>query len=256
MNRIHEAGRIGRWCFHTLRRLAQFRWPASANIADVERFALRWRLYRRGNWSDARLLLCPDAFEPTEFESIANCLNPGFTFVDVGANCGFYALRIADALARTASGTGTVVAIEPHPELRRRLAFNVQLNPGVPVRLLGVAVGDCNGAARLLDGGRNLGRTRLSDKGSIEVEVRTLLDIVLSEELERLDAVKVDVEGHEDRVLGPYLRDAPARLLPRVVVAEHSGHNAWRHDWLSRAKARGYRETARTPSGNLVLVRS
>ena len=210
MNEIYKAGWLGRRLFGRLRWLERLCSSRTREIVDVERFGLRWRLYRRGNVADARLLLRPDAFEPAEIKSIIDLVEPGFTFVDVGANCGFYALRIARAVA----GSGRVIAIEPHPEMRRRLACNAGLNPAFPVRILGCAVGDSRGTGRLQENERNLGETRVSDKGSIGVEIRTLLDIAAAEKLKRIDAVKVDVEGFEDRVLEPFLRDAAPAAAP------------------------------------------
>ena len=172
-----EAGWIGRRLPGSLRwQVDRLCSPRARPIVDVERFDLRWRLYRRGNWADSRLLLHPDAFDPTEIKSIIDLVEPGFTFVDVGANCGFYALRIADVLTRT--GRGRVIAIEPHPAIRRRLAFNARINPTCRVLILGCALGDSTGKARLLEGENNLGRSRISARGSIEVEIRTLLEIV------------------------------------------------------------------------------
>ena len=191
-----------------------------ADIADVERFGLRWRLYRTGNVSDSRLLLRPDSFDPLETDLLLQRARTGFAFVDVGANCGFYALRVAAA-------GGRVVAIEPHPEMFRRLQFNAALNPDSPVRLLQCAVGDRKGEIRLAEDSRNLGRTRIDDTGAVAVEMRPLLDILGDEGLERLDALKVDVEGFEDRVLVPFLqgrarsakRSCPGRSSPSTPGA-------------------------------------
>lgn len=253
-NGILETSWMGRRLLGRLRRpMERLCWSRARSIVDDVRFGLRWRLYRSGNWADSRLLLHPDAFDPTEIRSIIDLVEPGFTFVDVGANCGFYSLRIADVLAGTT--TGRVIAIEPHPEMRRRLAFNARINPACRVHIVGCALGDRTGKARLLESESNLGRTRVSDRGSIEVEIRTLLDIVAAEDLERIDAIKIDVEGFEDRILDPFFRDAPEFLLPRIVVAELSLRDDWLTDWLSRAATRGYVEHTRTQHGNVILVR-
>ena len=251
MNEIYKAGWVGRRVFGRLRWLERLCSSRTREIVDVERFGLRWRVYRRGNVADSRLLLRPDAFEPEEIASIVDLAEPGFTFVDIGANCGFYSLRVARAIG----GSGRVIGIEPHPGMRRRLAFNASINPALPVRILGCAVGDRAGPGRLAEGTRNLGQTRVSGQGSIEIEIRTLSDIAAAENLERIDAIKVDVEGFEDRVLDPFLRDAPDDLLPRLVVAEHSWSESWETDWLARATARGYREKTRTRWGNVILIR-
>ena len=251
MNQIYKAGWPGRRLFGRLRWLERLCSSRTREIVDVERFGLHWRLYRRGNKSDQRLLLRPDAFESVEISSVLDLAEPGFTFVDVGANCGFYALRLSRAVA----GTGRVIAIEPHPAMRQRLAYNAQLNSAYPIRILGCAVGDRPGVGKLLEGDRNLGETRVSNNGSIDIEIRTLLEIAAAEKLDRIDAVKVDVEGFEDRVLEPFLRDAPERLLPRLIVAERLWSDEWATHWVSRAAELGYRERTRTRQGNLILDR-
>ena len=139
--------------------------------------------------------------------------------------------------------------------MRRRLSFNIELNSASDISILGYAVSDRTGSARLLEGVGNLGETRVSDRGSINVELRTLLDIASDEKLERIDAIKVDIEGHEDRVLEPFLRDAPNSLLPRVLVAEYRWSDDWKSDWMTSAVSRGYREQVRTRFGNVILIR-
>ena len=43
----------------------------------------------------------------------------------------------------------------------------------------------------------------------------------------QVDALKIDVEGFEDRVLTGFFRDAPPSLWPRAVVIEHLSKNEW-----------------------------
>ena len=253
MNETYKAGWFGRRLFGRLRTLERFIWPHPAEILDVYRFGLRWRLYHRSNVADSRLLLRPESFEAKELNSILNILHPRFVFIDVGANCGFFSLRVANALPQAHSGH--VIALEPHPEMRRRLSFNIELNSASDISILGYAVSDRTGSARLLEGVGNLGETRVSDRGSINVELRTLLEIASDERLERIDAIKVDIEGHEDRVLEPFLRDAPNSLLPRVLVAEYRWSDDWKSDWMTSAVSRGYREQVRTRFGNVILIR-
>lgn len=252
-NESYKAGWLGRRTFGRLRWMERLCSFGAGEVLDVDRFDLRWRLYRQGNVADSRLLLRPDAFEPAEIGYLLRLVGPDFTFIDIGANCGFYTLRVAHAVA---GRSGRVIAIEPHPQIRRRLAFNADLNAASEVLILSCAVGDHNGTARLLEGRRNLGESRISDQGTIDVEIRTLLDIVLDQDLQRLDAIKVDVEGHEDRVLAPFFQSAPEPLLPRTVIAEYRWSRLWCTDWLASASARGYEERLRTRQGNIILTRS
>ena len=246
MARLYGYGWTGKRIFGRLRWLD--RRFSSSDMADVRRFGLRWRLYRKGNVSDSRLLLRPDSFDPVEMDCLLGMVKPGFAFIDVGANCGFYALRVAAA-------GGRVVAIEPHPQMFRRLKFNLELNPECTLRLLDCAVGDRRDSIRIAEDARNLGRTRIDETGGISAEMRPLLDIVRDEGLDRLNALKVDVEGFEDRVLAPFLGDAPDSLLPETIIAEHTWSEHWAEDWRQIADRRDYREWARTPTGNVILIR-
>ena len=100
--------------------------------------------------------------------------------------------------------------------------------------------------------GRYLGR--ISEDGSISVEMLPLIDILDAEGFDRLDGLKVDVEGFKDRVLVPFFRDAPDSLLPEILIAEHFNREHWETDWTGHARSRGYRESERTDL-NVVMVR-
>lgn len=252
LNSIYKYGWLGRRIFGRLQWLERIFSTRTRYVVDVDRFGLQWRLHRLNNVSEKRLLLRPDSFEPAEIDAVMKMVRPGFIFVDVGANCGFYSLRIANALG----GTGRVVAIEPHPVLRQRFEYNMIANSITAVSVHSCVIGDHKGKVKFEDNSNNLGRSRISANGKIEVKMRTLLDLVEDENLERIDAIKVDVEGFEDKVLDPFLRDAPDALLPRMIVAEFSWYECWESDWLGRAENRGYREKMRTHNHNVILLRS
>ena len=252
LNSIYKCGWLGRRIFGRLQWLEVIFSSRTKHIVDADRFGLRWRLYRHDNVSEKRLLLRPDSFEPVEIDAILGMVRPGFIFIDVGANCGFYSLRIANALG----GKGRIVAIEPHPVVRQRFEYNVNINTAMDITIYSCVIGDHNGKVKFEEGIKNLGTNRVSEKGTIDVEMRTLLDVVADERLGRIDAIKVDVEGYEDRVLDPFLRDAPESLLPRMIVAEFSWNDSWESDWLVRAATRGYKEKTRTRNQNVILVRA
>jgi hypothetical protein len=71
--------------------------------------------------------------------------------------------------------------------------------------------------------------------------------------VDHVDALKIDVEGFEDRVLTGFFRDAPPSLWPRAVVIEHLSRNEWLDDCIADMRARGYAETGRTRSNTLLL---
>ena len=103
---------------------------------DHESIGVRWRLYPQDNVTEKRLLFTPQYFDAEERDYIAAQVRPGFVFVDAGANAGGYALFIAARAPRDAR----VLAIEPQPEMVRRLRGNCALNPQVPVIVAPVAL--------------------------------------------------------------------------------------------------------------------
>jgi hypothetical protein len=68
-----------------------------------------------------------------------------------------------------------------------------------------------------------------------------------------VDALKIDVEGFEDRVLTGFFAQAPRNLWPRAVVIEHLSRDEWQNDCIADMVARGYTETGRNRSNTLLL---
>jgi hypothetical protein len=74
---------------------------------------------------------------------------------------------------------------------------------------------------------------------------------VAEEGLRRIDAIKLDVEGAEDRILVPYLVEAPRPLRPRFMIIEDN-RSVWKEDLLGLLERTGY-VTQAAPNANLVL---
>lgn len=240
------------------RRLSSFLRSALKRIAqgpiDAVRLGSRMRLHARGNASEKRLLVSPQFFDPDELALLEQVIRPGFVFVDVGANVGTYSLFVG----RRAGPTSRVLAVEPHPVAHRRLACNLALNRLDWVETAAVALGDAPGTVDLLINDRNIGSTSLREgwepglqRGRIAVPCETLLAVVQRHGLTRIDALKADVEGAEDRVLAPFLAEAPRSLWPRLLIIE-DGRREWRQDLLALLHASGY--VTRRSGGNIVLA--
>jgi FkbM family methyltransferase len=151
-----------------------------------------------------------------------------------------------------------VVAIEPHPIIHARLAFNRAASNFTQVMLVAAAAGASDGELMIATDGDNLGASHIvsEDARSNAIKVSSLrLQRILDEAgVDHVDALKIDVEGYEDRVLTGFFRDAPPPLWPRAVVIEHLSRNEWLADCIADMLARGYAETGRTRS-NTLLVR-
>jgi FkbM family methyltransferase len=239
-----------------LRRLVTMRMePAGA--LDVERWRMRMRLHPRDNGCEKNLLFTPQMYEPPERAELARDIarvggaGRAFVFIDIGANVGLFSLFVA-ATARIAR----ILAIEPEPGNFARLAFNIAANPGLPITALAVALGDAEGTAFIMLNARDRGGTRMAaggTPGGVEVRCRPLLAVVNEAGLTGIDALKIDVEGAEDKVLVPFFRDAPEALWPGLIVIEDSGAE-WLSDLFALLASKGYEVSSRTKQ-NVMLRR-
>ena len=156
-------------------------------------------------------------FERLKIDALHWCLKPGMTFVDVGANTGYFAL----IAARLVGPAGRVLAVEPEPENCERIRRNIELNGYQNIDVAQVALGDRQGDVELHlahdHGHHSLLPTSPDRAGlSLTVPLRTLDDLLVEHRIDQVDAMKIDVEGAEATVL----RGAAAtvRKNPRIVL--------------------------------------
>jgi FkbM family methyltransferase len=169
---------------------AYFRWTCVMPFMDPVRGAFDFELY---GW-DVR-----------ELRFLRRFLQPGMNFADIGAHHGLYTLLAAQQVG----ASGRVVAFEPAPPIVRRLRWHVSLNRIRSVEVVASAVGATTGSvplfapARGVDTIASLKPPELA-KGEIktfQVPLSTLDVAITQRRLERLDLVKLDVEGAETDVL-------------------------------------------------------
>jgi FkbM family methyltransferase len=220
---------------------------------DVIRFGQKMRLSPFNNVAARRLLFTPQFFDRGERELLAAHAarsTAEYVFLDIGANVGGYSLFVAGLLGARAR----ILAFEPAPEVRSEFAFNLAQNPAARVEILPVALCDLDGEVDLFIATHNKGESRLHGSGqAMKVQARTLHSVLKERGIERVDALKIDIEGAEDLALGPFLESAEDALLPGFVVIEDS-RPAWRTDVLALLEARGYSITANLRQ-NFVLER-
>lgn len=153
-------------------------------------------------------------WEPAETAYLSWRLQPGMTFVDVGANVGYFTL-----LASRRVGTGgRVFAFEPDPDSFALLEQNIARNDCTNVTPFPYALGAHTGWVELHRARRNLGDHRTypcgEDRPTVRVRQLALDDVAGMPA--RLDVVKVDVQGSEEAVLRGMerrLRDSPSVVV-------------------------------------------
>jgi FkbM family methyltransferase len=234
--------------------LAARRLAARGPEVDTRRRGIAWRLdLREGIDFSIWLRGC---FEPSTIAAYRRELKPGATVIDVGANMGSHTLE----LARTVGPHGRVLACEPTAHVFARLLANLEANPELRPRVhahqvMLMAAPDAALPAKLVSSwplGSDPERDRTSwgrpypTTGAL---VSTMDRWVAEQSVDRVDLVKLDVEGNECAVL-----DGAVDVLHRhrpVIVCEVFAQPLMVQgrtvdDLLDRFEAAGYRlETLR-----------
>ncbi len=207
---------------------------------DHHAFGINIRFYPHDNFCERRVLTVPTRWDPAERTALLSHLKPGGTFIDIGANAGMYSLIMAQAVGPS----GTVLSFEPQKRVYDRLQFNKTTNGFDQMRLKFMGVSDQQDELILYQPTNNRGEASMvrSFEGAEEtrVPVRPLLDVLKEENITQIDALKIDIEGHEDRAMAPFISGADASLLPKVIVTENS-QTDWAVNWIDLALERGYR---------------
>lgn len=139
-------------------------------------------------------------FETAEVSFVERFLQPGMTALDIGAHHGFYTLLASFRVGEE----GHVISFEPSLRERKALLRHVKLNRCRNVSVQGLAVGKetAEGSIYVVEGrqtGCNSLRPPIAESGTSEQRVRiTRLDDWLCEQkIDRVDFIKLDVEGGE-----------------------------------------------------------
>ncbi len=160
-------------------------------------------------------------FESVERGFVEDLLQTGMTVLDIGAHHGLYTL----IASRRVGPRGQVIAFEPSPREKKRLARHVRLNICGNVRIEDFALGDKDSEADFFlvesnETGCNSLRPPAVQAPTRAVRVRVvrLDDFLHAEHIERIDFIKMDVEGAELAVLRGARRLLERRPRPPMLV--------------------------------------
>jgi len=147
-----------------------------------------------------RQLITYGHYEKYEAELFKKLVKRGDVVVDIGAHIGHYTLIAADLVGED----GKVFAFEPAPDNYAFLVKNVEVNGYNNVTTVQKAVSNKGGTTKLLlnphDTGQHAIYNGYDDRNSLVIETVTLDDFFKDKE-NRIDIIKMDVEGAEMLVL-------------------------------------------------------
>jgi FkbM family methyltransferase len=172
-------------------------------------------------------------------------LRPGAVAIDIGANLGEWTVP----LARAVGAGGQILACEPAPLAAKALEATLGANALRQAAVIRCAVGGHDGSAEFTvpvvtsaqadSGTARIGAGR-PDHETLSVALSRLDSLVAERGLDRVDLIKIDVEGHERQVLDG-AEATLGRFRPTLVI--ETGHEAEgdRQAIHDRLRGLGYR---------------
>jgi len=169
---------------------------------------------------DGALLFYPHLYDRMEIGFLRQTLAGGGVFVDAGANIGYYTL-----VASHLSDRVYAICIEADPSTFVRLERNIALN-GL-TNVVAVHAGISNKRERLTlwrnEGGNLSGNSfdpSYESGNGVAVECDTLHQLLVAHGVDRIDVIKLDIEGFERRVLKKFFAESAIR--PEYVIIEEN----------------------------------
>ncbi len=165
---------------------------------------------------------------PQVHPAVLGFVQPGSVVIDVGANLGEWTVPFA----RKVGPAGRVLAIEPAPRSAAALASTLAANALRQAELVRFAIGDHDAVVQfavpiVASARTDTGTARIgpgcAGQNALQVPLRSLDLLAAERGITQLDLIKIDVEGHERRVI-----DGATGVLDRhrpVLVIE-TGHEA------------------------------
>jgi FkbM family methyltransferase len=161
------------------------------------------------------------SYEPEETALFNRVIKPADICVDIGGNVGYFSMLLASRATQ-----GHVHVFEPIPLNAAMINANRELNGFANVTVNNTAVGDSTGKVSFSISGDSsfssmIATGRMAEAHNVSVPILRLDDHIAAKKLARVDIMKVDVEGAEDKVIDGaknLLTSTPVR--PRLVLLE------------------------------------
>lgn len=172
------------------------------------------------SWVFQEVVQPPDT-NPHAYENNSVTIQPGDVVIDAGACAGFFTRQ---ALAK---GANKVFAFEPLPAIAGALqeTFRQECMAGIVV-VEPIALTNATGTASFNNGDQFICEARLTSEGTHMVMTSTLDDFVRFQNVDRIDFIKMDIEGEEmNAMMGAV--GTINRFKPRLAIAVyHQYENA------------------------------
>lgn len=164
-------------------------------------------------------------YEPQETALVQSILRPGMSFVDVGANWGYFTLLAASLVGPG----GRVLSLEPDPRLFAIIQDNITRSRLEQVTILQLAAASEPGNLALAgyrEAGGNFGVSRIpancdEHEDVFQVRSQSLDNLLELHSLSSIDLMKMDIEGAEVFAIAGLKESLVRRSVKRLLLELH-----------------------------------
>ena len=178
-----------------------------------------FRIFGENNLIEYGILLDPK-YNSLDLKFLLEGSNLDSNFVDLGSNIGLYSQPLA-----LASPNGIVLSIDANPLMKTRLIFNNKASGIKNVKFVLSAVSNKIGKGSLKIRKNDNAIVALDENIQSDVKINTLENLIHENNIKSIYGLKIDIEGHEDKALVPFLLNANESLLPKKIVIEKFSKN-------------------------------
>jgi len=215
---------------------------------DIRFRGAAYRIRGEQNLIEYGLLLVP-TYNGTDIDFLLDGAPVDAGFVDLGCNIGLYSLPLA-----VAHPQGRVVSVDANPKMIARIRWNAEASGLANVTPVHAAVSDTDGRGDLVIRKDDVAIVAVQESAAGEMPIRTLASILSDAGLTAIHGLKIDIEGHEDRALVPFLDTCAPAILPRRIVIEHPEPQADYPGCTAAFARHGYRLVTRTRNNSLYTL--
>jgi FkbM family methyltransferase len=187
---------------------------------DINFRKCAYRIFGENNLIEYGILLDP-RYNYSDLEFLLNGASDDSNFVDLGSNIGLYSQPLA-----LASPNGKVISIDANPLMGARLSFNFQASFIKNIQFVLSAVSDKIGKGSLKIRKDDIAIVAVDENIQSNIKINTLKNILEENNIKSIYGLKIDIEGHEDKALVPFLLDSSETLLPKKIVIEKLSKNS------------------------------
>ncbi len=178
-----------------------------------------YRITGENNLIEYGILLDPK-YNFSDLDFLLKGAKNNSNFVDIGSNIGLYSQPLAFN-----SPDGLTVSIDANPNMISKLKFNINATKIQNIKVISTAVSDIQGKGSLKIRKDDVAIVALDEDVSSSIKINTLENIIKSTKINSIFGLKIDIEGHEDKALVPFLLSSPKNLLPKKIVIEQLSKN-------------------------------